>query len=158
VGWHGRHCGQCSACRGGDFIACQNLAITGFHFDGGYAQYMIASVNGLATIPDSLSPADAAPILCAGITTFNSLRHSGARAGDVVAVQGLGGLGHLGIQFASKMGFRTVAIGRGKEKESLAKKLGAEQYLDGDAVNVAEALTRLGGSGPFWPLHRAPKR
>ena len=146
VGWHGKHCGQCVPCRRGDFISCQNLRITGFSDDGGYAQYMIASADALAAIPDSLSPIEAAPILCAGITTFNSLRHSGAVAGDLVAVQGLGGLGHLGIQFASKMGFRTVAIGRGKDKEALALKLGAARYLDTDAVKVAEELTKMGGA------------
>jgi D-arabinose 1-dehydrogenase-like Zn-dependent alcohol dehydrogenase len=146
VGWHGRHCGQCVPCRRGDFIACQNLRITGFSDDGGYAQYMIASADGLALIPDSLMPIMAAPILCAGITTFNSLRHSGAVAGDLVAVQGLGGLGHLGVQFASKMGYRTVAIGRGKDKEPLAVKLGASLYLDADAVNVAKELASLGGA------------
>ena len=146
VGWHGRHCGQCVPCRRGDFIACQNLRITGFSDDGGYAQYMIASADALALIPDSLMPIMAAPILCAGITTFNSLRHSGAVAGDLVAVQGLGGLGHLGVQFASKMGYRTVAIGRGKDKEPLAVKLGASLYLDADSVNVAKELASLGGA------------
>jgi D-arabinose 1-dehydrogenase-like Zn-dependent alcohol dehydrogenase len=146
VGWHGGHCGQCVPCRRGDFIACQNLRVTGFHDDGGYAQYMIARSDTLASIPDALSPVEAAPILCAGITTFNSLRHSGAVAGDLVAVQGLGGLGHLGIQFASKMGFRTVAIGRGKDKERLALKLGAAHYLDTDMVNAAGELTKLGGA------------
>jgi len=146
VGWHGRHCGHCVPCRRGDFIACQNLRITGFSDDGGYAQYMIASNDALALIPDSLMPIMAAPILCAGITTFNSLRHSGAVAGDLVAVHGLGGLGHLGVQFASKMGYRTVAIGRGKDKEPLAVKLGASLYLDADAVNVAKELASLGGA------------
>ena len=146
VGWHGWHCGHCAPCRRGDFISCQNLRITGFSDDGGYAQYMVASSGALALIPDSLSPAEAAPILCAGITTFNSLRHSGAGAGDLVAVLGLGGLGHLGVQFASKMGFRTVAIGRGKDKEPLALKLGAARYLDTDAVKVAEELTKMGGA------------
>ncbi len=146
VGWDGGHCGKCVPCRRGDFINCQNLRITGFTNDGGYAQYMIASSDALALIPDALSPAEAGPILCAGITTFNSLRHSGALAGDLVAVQGLGGLGHLGIQFASKMGYHTVAIGRGKDKEPLALKLGAVRYLDSDAVTVAEELTRLGGA------------
>ena len=146
VGWHGRHCGQCVPCRRGDFIACQNLRITGFSDDGGYAQYMIASSDALALIPDSLMPIMAAPILCAGITTFNSLRHSGTVAGDLVAVHGLGGLGHLGVQFASKMGYRTVAIGRGKDKEPLAVKLGASLYLDADAVNVAKELASLGGA------------
>ena len=146
VGWDGGHCGQCVPCRRGDFINCQNLRITGFTNDGGYAQHMIASSDALALIPDALSPAEAGPILCAGITTFNSLRHSGALAGDLVAVQGLGGLGHLGIQFASKMGYHTVAIGRGKDKEPLALKLGAVRYLDSDAVKVAEELARLGGA------------
>jgi D-arabinose 1-dehydrogenase-like Zn-dependent alcohol dehydrogenase len=146
VGWHGAHCGQCDPCRRGDFISCQNLRITGFSDDGGYAQYMIASADALALIPDPLSPAEAAPILCAGITTFNSLRHSGARAGDLVAVQGLGGLGHLGVQFASKMGYRTVALSRGQDKEPLARKLGAVRYLDTDVVKVAEELTKMGGA------------
>jgi D-arabinose 1-dehydrogenase-like Zn-dependent alcohol dehydrogenase len=146
VGWHGTHCGHCDPCRRGDFISCQNLRITGFSDDGGYAQYMIASADALALIPEALSPVEAAPILCAGITTFNSLRHSGAVAGDLVAVQGLGGLGHLGVQFASKMGYRTVAIGRGKDKEALALKLGAARYLDTDAVKVAEELTKMGGA------------
>ncbi|HSA60930.1 MAG TPA: alcohol dehydrogenase [Nitrospiraceae bacterium] len=146
VGWHGGHCSQCVPCRRGDFINCQHLRITGFSDDGGYAHYMIANSQALAAIPDVLSPAEAAPLLCAGITTFNSLRHSGARAGDLVAVQGLGGLGHLGIQFASKLGYRTLAIGRGKDKEALALKLGATRYLDGATVNVAEELTKMGGA------------
>lgn len=146
VGWHGGHCSQCVPCRRGDFINCQHLRITGFSDDGGYAHYMIANSQALAAIPDVLSPSEAAPLLCAGITTFNSLRHSGARAGDLVAVQGLGGLGHLGIQFASKMGYRTLAIGRGKDKEALALKLGATRYLDGATVNVAEELTKMGGA------------
>jgi D-arabinose 1-dehydrogenase-like Zn-dependent alcohol dehydrogenase len=146
IGWHGGHDGQCVACRRGDFIACQNLRVTGFHDDGGYAQYMIARSDTLASIPDALSPVEAAPILCAGITTFNSLRHSGAVAGDLVVVQGLGGLGHLGIQFASKMGFRTVAIGRGKDKERLALELGATSYLDTDTANVAAELAKMGGA------------
>jgi len=146
VGWHGGHCSQCVPCRRGDFINCPNLRITGFSEDGGYAQYMIADSQALAAIPDALSPAEAAPLLCAGITTFNSLRHSGARAGDLVAVQGLGGLGHLGIQFANKMGYRTLAIGRGKDKEAFALKLGATGYLDGATVNVAEELTKMGGA------------
>jgi D-arabinose 1-dehydrogenase-like Zn-dependent alcohol dehydrogenase len=146
VGWHGGHCGYCVPCRRGDFISCQNLRITGFSDDGGYAQYMTARSDVLALIPDSLSPVEAAPLLCAGITTFNSLRHSGAIAGDLVAVLGLGGLGHLGIQFANKMGYRTVAIGRGKDKEALALKLGAAEYLDADAGRVAEALMAMGGA------------
>ncbi|MGH7147088.1 MAG: alcohol dehydrogenase [Nitrospiraceae bacterium] len=146
VGWHGGHCGQCVSCRRGDFLGCQNFLVTGFHDDGGYAQYMIARCDTLAAIPDALSPTEAAPILCAGITTFNSLRHSGAKAGDLVAVLGLGGLGHLGVQFASKMGYRTVAIGRGQDKDALAKKLGAVRYLDTDAGNVAGELTKMGGA------------
>ncbi len=146
VGWHGAHCGVCVPCRRGDFISCQNLRITGFNNDGGYAQYMIARADVLALIPEALSPVEAAPILCAGITTFNSLRHSGAVAGDLVAVLGLGGLGHLGIQFANKMGYRTVAIGRGKDKEPLALKLGAAEYLDADAVKVADTLNEMGGA------------
>ena len=146
VGWHGAHCGVCVPCRRGDFISCQNLRVTGFNDDGGYAQYMLARADVLALIPAALSPVEAAPILCAGITTFNSLRHSGAVAGDLVAVQGLGGLGHLGIQFANKMGYRTVAIGRGKDKEPLALKLGAAEYLDTDAVKVADKLNEMGGA------------
>ena len=146
VGWHGGHCGQCDSCRRGDFMGCRNFQVTGFHEDGGYAQYMIARNEAVAAIPDALAPAEAAPILCAGVTTFNSLRHSGAVAGNLVAVQGLGGLGHLAIQFASKMGFHTVAIGRGKDKETLALKLGAVRYLDTNAVDVAKELTSLGGA------------
>ncbi|BFU92413.1 MAG: putative oxidoreductase, Zn-dependent and NAD(P)-binding [Nitrospira sp.] len=146
VGWHGGHCGRCKLCRSGDFMGCQHFQVTGFQEDGGYAQYMIARSEAVAAIPDALSPVEAAPLLCAGVTTFNSLRHSGAVAGDLVAVQGLGGLGHLGVQFASKMGYRTVAIGRGKDKESLALKLGAVRYLDTDAVDVAKELTSLGGA------------
>lgn len=146
VGWHGGHCGQCDPCRRGDFMGCQHFQVTGFQEDGGYGQYMIARQEAVAAVPDALSSAEAAPILCAGVTTFNSLRHSGAQPGDLVAVQGLGGLGHLGIQFASKMGFHTVAIGRGKDKEALALKLGAAQYLDTNTADVAKELTALGGA------------
>lgn len=146
VGWHGGHCGQCKSCRRGDFMGCQYFQVTGFQEDGGYAQYMIVRSEAVSAIPDALSPVEAAPLLCAGVTTFNSLRQSGAIAGDLVAVQGLGGLGHLGVQFASRMGFRTVAIGRGKDKESLALKLGAVQYLDTDAVDAGKELTSLGGA------------
>ncbi|ALA57965.1 alcohol dehydrogenase [Nitrospira moscoviensis] len=146
VGWHGGHCGQCPPCRRGDFMGCRYFQVTGFQEDGGYAQYMIARQEAVAAIPDALSPVEAAPLLCAGVTTFNSLRHSGAQAGDLVAVQGLGGLGHLGIQFAGKMGFHTVAIGRGRDKESLALKLGAVRYLDATAVDVVKELTALGGA------------
>ena len=127
-------------------MGCQNFQVTGFHEDGGYAQYMIARSEAVAAIPNALSAVGAAPLLCAGITTFNSLRHSGARAGDLVAVQGLGGLGHLGIQFASKMGFQAVAVGRGKDKEALALKLGAIRYLDTEAVNAASELSKMGGA------------
>jgi len=146
VGWHGGHCFVCDACRRGDFILCVNEKITALSFDGGYAEYMIAPAEAVAAIPDDLAPADAGPLMCAGITTFNSLRNSPARAGDLVAVQGIGGLGHLGVQFARQMGFRTVAIGRGADKESLAKKLGAHHYIDTDAGNPAEALQKMGGA------------
>jgi len=128
------------------FYRLSDLRVTGFHDDGGYAEYMIAKSDTLAAIPDGVSPSEAAPLLCAGITTFNAFRHSGAIAGDLVAVQGLGGLGHLAIQFANKMGFRTVAIGRGKDKESLALKLGASRYLDTDTMNAASELTKMGGA------------
>jgi len=146
VGWHGGHCSQCIPCRRGDFMGCQYFQVTGFNDDGGYAQYMIARSEALAAIPESLSLVEAAPILCAGITTFNSLRHSGAQAGELVAVQGLGGLGHLGVQFASKMGFHTVAIGRGRDKEALALKLGAACYLDSGTTNAASELAKMGGA------------
>jgi D-arabinose 1-dehydrogenase-like Zn-dependent alcohol dehydrogenase len=146
VGWHGGHCGHCVPCRRGDFITCVNLQVPGIAYDGGYADYMIAPFEALASIPGELDSADAAPLLCAGITTFNALRHSGARAGDVVAVLGIGGLGHLGVQFAAEMGFRTVAIARGADKGPLARKLGAHVYVDSTAENVAEALTKLGGA------------
>ena len=146
VGWHGGNCFQCEACRRGDFINCENLRIPGFTHDGGYAEYMVNPVEGLALLPDDLGSAEAAPLLCAGITTFNALRHSGAQGGDLVAVQGIGGLGHLGVQFAAKLGFRTVAIGRGKDKQDLARKLGAQHYIDTDASNPAEELKRLGGA------------
>ena len=146
VGWHGGHCGQCVSCRRGDFMGCQSFQVTGFQEDGGYAQYMIARSEAVAAIPDALSPVEAAPILCAGVTTFNSLRHSGAKSGDLVAVQGLGGLGHLGIQFASRMGYHTVAIGRGQDKEALALKLGAARYLDTEKTNAAGELTKMGGA------------
>ena len=146
VGWHGGHCGQCDPCRRGDFMGCRYFQVTGFQEDGGYAQYMIARHEAVAAVPAALSPVEAAPLLCAGVTTFNGLRRSGAQGGDLVAVQGLGGLGHLGIQFAGKMGFHTVAIGRGQDKESLALKLGAVRYLDSSAVDVTKELTTLGGA------------
>jgi D-arabinose 1-dehydrogenase-like Zn-dependent alcohol dehydrogenase len=146
VGWHGGHCGKCEHCRQGDFVLCKYALIPGISYDGGYAEYMVAPIEALARIPDDLSDVDAAPLLCAGITTFNALRNSGARAGDVVAILGIGGLGHLGVQFARKMGFRTVAIARGQDKAALAKQLGAHHYIDSKTENVAEALQALGGA------------
>ena len=146
VGWHGGHCFHCDACRAGDFINCQNGQVCGITYDGGYAEYMVAPAEALARIPDSLKTVEAAPLLCAGITTFNALRNSPARPGDVVAVQGLGGLGHLGVQFASKLGFHTVALSRGSDKEALARELGARDYIDTDAGDPAEALQQLGGA------------
>jgi D-arabinose 1-dehydrogenase-like Zn-dependent alcohol dehydrogenase len=146
VGWHGGQDGTCRECRRGDFRNCRNLKIPGISYDGGYQQYMVAPVEALVAIPDSLSDADAAPLLCAGITTYNSLRHSGALPGDLVAVEGVGGLGHLGIQFAQKFGYKVAAIGRGAENASLAKKLGASVYIDSQATNAAEALQKLGGA------------
>ncbi len=146
VGWHGGHDGTCLQCRRGDFINCANEKITGIHFDGGYAEYMLAPWEAIAAMPDSLDPAEAAPLLCAGITTFNALRHSGASPGDLVAVLGIGGLGHLGIQFANKFGYRVAAVSRGKDSESLAKKLGAHIYIDSSATNAAEELLKLGGA------------
>jgi alcohol dehydrogenase/propanol-preferring alcohol dehydrogenase len=147
VGWHGGHCGYCDSCRRGDFITCLvALQIPGIAYDGGYAEYMIAPAGALALIPEGLSAAEAAPLMCAGITTFNSLRHSGAQPGDLVAVLGIGGLGHLGVQFAAKMGFRTVAIARGMDKEPLARKLGASYYIDSRAQDPAAELLKLGGA------------
>jgi len=146
VGWHGGHCGRCESCRRGDFITCHFLKIPGFSYDGGYADYMIAPKEALASIPDDLSFVEAAPIMCAGITTYNALRNSGARVGDLVAILGIGGLGHLGVQYAAKMGFNTVAIGRGKDEEELVKKLGARRYIDSRSQNAAEELTKLGGA------------
>ena len=146
VGWHGGHDGTCLQCRRGDFRNCQNMKIAGISYDGGYQQYMVAPVEALTAIPESLSDIDAAPLLCAGITTYNALRHSGAMPGDLVAVQGIGGLGHLGVQFASKFGYKVAAIGRGPENETLAKKLGANVYIDSKATNAAEALLKLGGA------------
>ena len=146
IGWHGDHCGQCEACRSGDFVCCATLQITGFNFDGGYQQYMIAPVGGLARIPEALTFAQAAPLMCAGVTTYNALRHTGALPGEVVAVHGIGGLGHLAIQFARHSGFRVVAISRGKDKRELALRLGAHQYLDAAAGDPVEELNRLGGA------------
>lgn len=146
VGWHGGHCGHCDSCRRGDFITCATGQIPGLSYDGGYADYMVVPFEALAAVPDELSSAEAAPLLCAGITTFNSLRHSGAVAGDLVAVLGIGGLGHLGVQFAVKMGCRTVAIARGSDKEPLARQLGAHHYIDSIRQNVAGELMRMGGA------------
>ncbi len=146
VGWHGGHCFQCDPCRRGEFILCRFEKITAISFDGGYAEYMIAPQEAVAAIPDELKAEEAAPLLCAGITTFNALRHSGATAGQTVAVQGIGGLGHLGVQYARQMGFRTVAIGRGADKKALAVKLGAHEYVDTDAGPPAQALQKLGGA------------
>jgi D-arabinose 1-dehydrogenase-like Zn-dependent alcohol dehydrogenase len=146
VGWHGGHDGTCRECRRGDFNNCRNLQIPGISYDGGYQEYMVAPVEALVAIPETLRDADAAPLLCAGITTYNSLRHSGALPGDLVAVQGIGGLGHLGIQFAQKFGYEVAAIGRGSENAALAKKLGANVYIDSTSTNSAEALQKLGGA------------
>lgn len=147
VGWNGGWCGRCDPCRRGDFFACQtSTRVTGITGDGGYAEYMTAPQEAVAHIPDELAAADAAPLLCAGLTTFNALRNSGARGGDVVAVLGLGGLGHLGVQYAAKMGFRTVAIARGRDKEPLAHQLGAVRYVDSTSEDPAAALSALGGA------------
>ncbi len=146
VGWFGGNCGYCEACLRGDFITCRNLKITGILEDGGYADYVVVPFETLARIPDELTPVEAAPLVCAGVTTFNSLRNAGARPPDLIAVLGIGGLGHLGVQFAAKMGFRTVAIARGKDKEPLARQLGAHHYIDSQAENVSQQLQKLGGA------------
>jgi len=146
VGWHGGQDGTCPSCRRGDFRNCRNLKIAGISYDGGYQQYMVAPVEALVPIPDSLTDVEAAPLLCAGITTYNALRHSAAMPGDLVAVQGIGGLGHLGVQFAHKFGYNVAAIGRGPENAALAKKLGANVYIDSKATNAAEALQKMGGA------------
>ena len=146
VGWHGGHDFVCDECRRGDFAMCHQRKVTGIDFDGGYAEYMIAPAEALALIPKELPPEEAGPFMCAGVTVFNALRNSGASPGDVVAVQGIGGLGHLGVQYARKMGFETVALGRGKDKEPLAKKLGAHRYIDSDVVDPVKELQKLGGA------------
>jgi D-arabinose 1-dehydrogenase-like Zn-dependent alcohol dehydrogenase len=146
VGWHGGHDFVCDECRHGDFGMCVHRKVTGIDFDGGYAEYMIAPAEALALIPDELPAEEAGPFMCAGVTVFHALRNSGARVGDVVAVQGIGGLGHLGVQYARQMGFQTVALGRGKDKEPLAKKLGAHQYIDSDVVDPVKELQKLGGA------------
>jgi D-arabinose 1-dehydrogenase-like Zn-dependent alcohol dehydrogenase len=146
IGWHGGHDGTCPECRRGDFVNCANALVCGVSYDGGYGQYMVAPEAAVARIPTSLDPAEAAPLLCAGITTFNSLRHSGAQPGDLVAVQGIGGLGHLGIQFAQKLGYRVAAVGRGPRNADLARKLGAHLYIDSAATDAAAELQKLGGA------------
>ncbi len=146
VGWFGGNCGYCEACRRGDLIGCENMEIPGITSDGGYADYVVVNARALALMPDDLADVDAAPLMCAGITTYNALRESSARGGDLVAILGLGGLGHLGVQFAAKLGFRTVAIARGAEKGELARKLGAERYIDSTAEDPAEELSKLGGA------------
>jgi len=146
VGWFSGHCGHCESCRRGDFVTCSYAQLPGITHDGGYADYMIAPTEGVASIPDELSATDAAPMMCAGMTNYNALRNSGARVGDIVAIHGIGGLGHLGVQFASKMGFNTIAIGRGKDKEELARRLGARHYIDNRSQNAAEELAKLGGA------------
>jgi D-arabinose 1-dehydrogenase-like Zn-dependent alcohol dehydrogenase len=146
VGWHGGHDNTCPECRRGDFRNCRNMKIPGISYDGGYQQYMVVPTEAVVAMPESLKDAEAAPLLCAGITTYNSLRHSGALPGDLVAIQGMGGLGHLGVQFASKFGYKVAAIGRGAESAALAKKLGASVYIDSQATNAAEELQKLGGA------------
>lgn len=146
VGWHGGHCGQCDACRVGDFVTCVAQQVCGISYDGGYAEYLVAPQEALARVPEGMSSEDAAPLLCAGVTTFNSLRNMDVRPGDVVAVQGIGGLGHLAIQYARKLGYRTVAISRGGDKRQLATELGAHEYVDTEQGPVAEALQKLGGA------------
>jgi D-arabinose 1-dehydrogenase-like Zn-dependent alcohol dehydrogenase len=146
LGWHGGHCGHCASCRRGDFVTCRVGQIPGITFDGGHADYVVAPAVALARIPDRLSAADAGPLMCAGITTFNSLRNAGASSGDLVAVLGLGGLGHLGVQFAARMGYETVAIARGRDKEELARELGAHHYIDGQDQDPAKELSALGGA------------
>src|SRR5215212_3089504 len=147
AGWHGGHCGHCESCRRGDFVTCKYAQAPGIAYDGGYADYMIAPIEALASIPEQLSAIEAAPLMCAGITTYNALRNSGARVGDVVAILGIGGLGHLGIQFAAKMGFNTIAIGRGKDKEEMARKLGAIHYIDSQCQNAAEEIVKFASDG-----------
>ncbi|HTX54460.1 MAG TPA: alcohol dehydrogenase [Candidatus Baltobacteraceae bacterium] len=146
VGWHGGHDGTCPACRRGDFVTCANGKVCGISYDGGYQEFMVAPVDALARMPDALDPVEAAPLMCAGLTTFNALRHSGALPGNLVAIQGVGGLGHLGVQFAKRLGYRVVAIGRGPSNAALAHKLGADRYIDSIATEVAVELQKLGGA------------
>ena len=146
IGWHGGHCFVCSACRKGLFINCERAQVTGISFDGGYAEYVVAPHEAIARLPDGLDAKEAAPLLCAGVTTYNALRNSGARSGDTVAVQGIGGLGHLAIQYAAKMGFRTVALSHGSDKQALARELGAHEYVDTAKTSAAQGLRKLGGA------------
>ncbi len=146
VGWHGGHCFVCKACRKGHFLNCEKAQVTGISYDGGYAEYVVVPHEAVARIPEELSAVEAGPLLCAGVTTYNSLRHSGARAGDTVAVQGIGGLGHLALQYAARMGFRTVALSQGPDKEAFARKLGAHDYVDTTKTTAAEGLKKLGGA------------
>lgn len=146
VGWHGGNCGHCEPCRRGELFACQFSQVTGLTVDGGYADYMIAHASSLASLPPELTAAEAGPLVCAGVTTFNALRNSGARAGDTVAILGIGGLGHLGVQFAARMGFRTIAIARGRDKEPFARELGAHGYIDSQSQDVAAELLKIGGA------------
>jgi propanol-preferring alcohol dehydrogenase len=150
VGWHGGSCFTCDHCREGDFVNCANRKIAGISYDGGYAEYMVAPQDALARIPDSMSLEEAGPMMCAGITSFNALRHSGAKPGQTVVIHGIGGLGHLGIQFADKMGFRTIAINRGRAKEKLARELGADEYIDSEAGDMGQALARMGGAAVIF--------
>ena len=146
LGWHGGHCNYCVPCRRGDFILCENALVSGINYDGGYADYVIAPANAIALLPDELDATDAAPLLCAGITTFNALRNSGARTGDTVAILGIGGLGHLAIQYAAKAGYRTIAIARGQDKAPLATQLGAHDYIDTTSQDPAKELQKIGGA------------
>jgi D-arabinose 1-dehydrogenase-like Zn-dependent alcohol dehydrogenase len=146
LGWHGGHCNYCTPCRRGDFMLCENQPISGINYDGGYADYVIAPANAIALVPDELKYADAAPLLCAGVTTFNALRNSGARTGDTVAILGIGGLGHLAVQYAAKAGYRTVAIARGQDKGPLAQQLGAHIYIDSTTQDPAKELQKIGGA------------
>jgi D-arabinose 1-dehydrogenase-like Zn-dependent alcohol dehydrogenase len=146
VGWHGGHCFVCDPCRRGDFAMCVQRKVTGIDFDGGYAEYLIAPAAALAAIPEALPAEEAGPFMCAGVTVYNALRHADARAGEVVAIHGIGGLGHLGVQYARQMGFATVAINRGNDKELLARQLGAHHYIDASAQDVVAELQKLGGA------------
>ena len=146
LGWHGGHCNYCTPCRRGDFMLCENQPISGINYDGGYADYVIAPANAIALVPDELKDADAGPLLCAGVTTFNALRNSGARTGDTVAILGIGGLGHLAVQYAAKAGYRTVAVARGQDKGPLAKQLGAHIYIDSTTQDPAKELQKIGGA------------